>query len=147
MPKMGTKLPRIRTPKSKELRVQMQVKLILLFLAGGIGTLARYGLSSMVQRISASEMPYGTFAVNGIGCFLFGLVWPLAEQRLLISGETRFIILTGFMGAFTTFSTFAFESSGLLRDSQWWQAAANILAQNVVGISAVILGMATAKLF
>lgn len=125
----------------------MLVKMIWLFLAGGIGTLARYWLSGFVQRLSTSDLPYGTFAVNGLGCLLFGLVWALAEERLVISGETRFIILTGFMGAFTTFSTFAFESSVLLRDVQWWPAAVNIVAHNVVGISAVILGIAVAKLF
>ena len=125
----------------------MLLKLLWLFLAGGIGTLARFSLAGFVQRLSASELPYGTFAVNAMGCLLFGLVWPLAEERLIISGETRFIILTGFMGAFTTFSTFAFETGGLVRDSEWWLAAANILAHNIVGVSAALLGMAIAKLF
>ena len=65
----------------------------------------------------------------------------------IISGETRFLVLTGFMGAFTTFSTFAFETGGMLRDSQWWFAAGNVLAHNGVGISAALLGMVIAKLF
>jgi len=125
----------------------MLFKLLCLFLAGGLGTLARYGLSGMVQRLSANELPYGTFAVNATGCFLFGLVWALADERLIIRGETRFIILTGFIAAFTTFSTFAFETGGMLRDSQWRPAAGNVLAHNVVGISAALLGMAIAKLF
>lgn len=124
----------------------MLPKLMWLFLAGGLGTLARYGLSGLVQRLSTAELPYGTFAVNAMGCLLFGLVWALADERLIISGETRFLILTGFMGAFTTFSTFAFETGGMLRDSQWWQAAGNVLAHNGVGISAALLGIALAKL-
>ena len=125
----------------------MLLKLMWLFLAGGLGTLARYGLSGLVQRLSATELPYGTFAVNAVGCLLFGLVWALAEERLIISGETRFLVLTGFMGAFTTFSTFAFETGGMLRDSEWWYAAGNVLAHNGVGISAALLGMTIAKMF
>ena len=107
--------------------------------SGGCGTLARYALSGVAQRIYLGELPVGTFAVNVVGCLLFGFVWTLADERLIISGETRFIILTGFMGAFTTFSTFAFESSALLRDSEWLLAAGNVLGHNLIGILAFIL--------
>ena len=121
-------------------------KLMWLFAAGGLGALARYGLGGFVQRWYGSEWPVGTFVVNLLGCLAFGFVWTLADERLIISGETRFIILTGFMGAFTTFSTFAFETSGLLRDAQWWSAAGNVLGHNVLGVAAVIAGMALSKL-
>lgn len=121
-------------------------KLMWLFAAGGLGALARYGLGGLVQRWYGSEWPVGTFVVNLVGCLAFGFVWTLADERLIISGETRFIILTGFMGAFTTFSTFAFETSGLLRDAQWWSAAGNVLGHNVLGVAAVIAGMALSKL-
>lgn len=124
----------------------MMTKLLLLFGAGGFGTLARYGLSGLVQRYCASDLPYGTLVVNVLGCLLFGFFWTLADERLIISGETRFIILAGFMGAFTTFSTFAFETSGLLRDSEWWYAAGNVMAHNGLGIAGVIAGMAVGKL-
>ena len=124
----------------------MMTKLLLLFGAGGFGTLARYGLSGLVQRYCDSDLPYGTLVVNVLGCLLFGFFWTLADERLIISGETRFIILAGFMGAFTTFSTFAFETSGLLRDSEWWYAAGNVMAHNGLGIAGVIAGMAVGKL-
>lgn len=116
-----------------------------LFLAGGIGALARYSLAGIAQRVYGGELPVGTLVVNLLGCLLFGFVWSLAEERLVISGEARFLILTGFMGAFTTFSTFAFESSALLRDSQWFLATGNILLHNVVGILAVLAGMAVGR--
>ncbi len=122
-------------------------RLALLLAAGSIGTLARYLLSGWAQRLYGGELPVGTLAVNLVGCLGFGLIWAMAEDRMVISGETRFIILTGFMGAFTTFSSFAFETSALLRDAQWLWAVANIVAQNVLGIGAVILGMALGRLF
>lgn len=126
--------------------INVLTKLMWLFAAGGLGALARFGLSGFVQRLCGSEFPFGTIAVNLVGCLAFGFVWTLADERLIISGETRFIILTGFMGAFTTFSTFAFETSGLLRDAEWWSAAGNVLGHNVVGVAAVIGGMALGKL-
>jgi fluoride exporter len=121
-------------------------KLIWIGLAGGVGTFARYGLSGVVQRICGSAFPFGTLAVNVLGCFLFGLVWSLAEDRLSISGEMRTVILIGFFGAFTTFSGFAFETIQLLRDAQWVSAAANIMAQNVIGITGLFLGLMAGRL-
>jgi CrcB protein len=121
------------------------MQMLLLSAAGAAGTLARYALGGVVQRLCGSSFPWGTLAVNVLGCFLFGLIWTLAEERLVISGRTRFILLMGFMGAFTTFSTYAFESAALLRDSEWWRMAWNILAQNVLGIAAVVGGLAAGQ--
>lgn len=120
-------------------------KLILLGLSGALGTLARYTLSGFVQRLNGLDFPIGTFSVNIIGCFLFGLVWALAEHRLLISGETRTIVLSGFMGAFTTFSTFIFESGNMLQTAQWALAALNLGGQIVTGTAALWLGMALGR--
>lgn len=121
-------------------------KLTWLALAGAIGTLARFALSALVQRLHESEFPWGTLAVNALGCFLFGFVWPLAEERLLIGSETRLIVLTGFMGAFTTFSTFAFETSALARDAQWLPMAGNMLAHNGLGLICVLVGIALGRM-
>ena len=120
-------------------------KILLLALAGAVGTLARYGLGGLVQRAAGGAFPWGTLVVNVAGCFLFGLIWALGEERLLLGGETRTIILVGFVGAFTTFSTFAFETGEMLRSAQWLMAAGNLAAQNVVGIAALILGMAAGR--
>lgn len=122
------------------------MKILLLAIAGVGGTLLRYFLSGFVQRAYGGIFPWGTFAVNMAGCFLFGLVWTLAEERLIISGELRAIILIGFMGAFTTFSSFVFESAQLMRDSQWVLAAGNIVAQNITGIIFLAIGMALGRL-
>jgi CrcB protein len=124
----------------------MWQKCALIALAGAAGTLARFGLAGLVQRLGGIAFPWGTWTVNLLGCFAFGVVWTLAEERLLISGQTRFIVLTGFMGAFTTFSTFAFETADLMRDGSWCLAAGNVLGQNVLGIAGVLLGLAVGRL-
>jgi fluoride exporter len=125
----------------------MWKELALLAVAGAIGTLSRYGLSGLVQWFCGERFPWGTVAVNLTGCFLFGLIWTLAEERLIISGQTRFILLTGFMGAFTTFSTLAFETSGFLQDSMWWPAAGNAFGQLFAGVALIFLGFAIGRLF
>ncbi|EGJ51205.1 fluoride efflux transporter CrcB [Desulfocurvibacter africanus] len=121
-------------------------KLVLMAMAGAAGTLARYGLAQAVQRLSGQGFPTGTFAVNVLGSFLFGLVWTLCEDRLPMGSEVRIVLLTGFMGAFTTFSTFMFESSALLKHGQWMYALLNIGGQTLLGLFALTLGIAAAKL-
>ncbi len=110
-----------------------------------MGTLARYSLGGLVHRLVPWPFPWGTITVNILGSFLFGLVWALAQERSLISGEARIIILAGFMGAFTTFSTFMFETGELLRNSQWALAAGNLVLQNLLGLAALFAGWALAR--
>ncbi|MBI5190121.1 MAG: fluoride efflux transporter CrcB [Nitrospirae bacterium] len=120
-------------------------KLILLACVGAAGTLCRYWVSGLAHRALGPDFAYGTLAVNVVGSLLFGVVWTLAEERFAISNETRFIILTGFMGAFTTFSTFAFETVNFLRDSQYALAMLNVSANCILGFGAVISGMWLAR--
>ena len=104
--------------------------------------LARIGVHSAEYMHGAgNDAWHGTAESSAEARF----VWTLADERLIINGETRFIILTGFMGSFTTFSTFAFETSGLLRDAEWWSAAGNVLGHNLLGVAGVIGGMALGK--
>lgn len=123
----------------------MVKELLWLAAAGAAGTLSRFGLSGLVQWVAGAKFPWGTLAVNVLGCFFFGLIWMLSEERLVLRGQYRFILLVGFMGAFTTFSTFAFETSSYLRDWQWPSACWNLLANNVVCIFAVFCGFAVGR--
>ena len=122
-------------------------KLAWLSLAGALGTLARYGLAGFVHRIDGSSFPWGTVAVNIIGCFIAGWLYVMFENRWPVSGETRTIILVGFMGAFTTFSAMILETGILLRSTDWLYAAANITLQNGVGFISLWAGMTLARVF
>jgi CrcB protein len=125
--------------------IPLPQKIVLLCLAGSAGTLSRYFLSALVQRFSPHDFPWGTLAVNVLGCFLFGLVWTLADSRELITPATWSIILVGFMGAFTTFSSYAFETSQLLSPEDYLAAAGNLLLQNLIGLAAVFAGIALGR--
>ena len=121
-------------------------KIALIALAGACGTLCRYWLSGLFYDLMGRDFPWGTWAVNIAGCFLFGLVWILAEERGFLSAQARILILTGFMGAFTTFSTFIFESGALAGDAQWLRLALNIGGQNLVGLVALYLGTSLGRI-
>jgi fluoride exporter len=121
-------------------------KLALIAVAGALGTLARYGLGGLVQEHSGRVFPWGTVAVNLLGCFVFGVFWSSLEERWPASGETRTIILIGFMGAFTTFSTFIFETKKLMEDAQWLPAIGYFALHNVGGLAALIAGLAIGRL-
>ena len=121
-------------------------KLLWIGAGGALGALARYALSGWAQRFGGYDFPWGTVAVNALGCFLFGVIWSLAEDRLIVNSETRLFVLTGFLGAFTTFSTYLFETGALLRNTQWSSAALNLLGQNSIGLAGVFLGMALGRL-
>lgn len=122
------------------------MKLMFLGLAGALGTLARYGLSGVVQRSVLTSFPVGTTAVNLLGCLVFGLVWELASGRFQINAELRSVILIGFMGAFTTFSSFIFESGRLLADGELLIGLGYMLLQNGVGLLLFFAGVMLARI-
>lgn len=124
----------------------MPKQLLWIAAFGALGTVARFGLASLIQAWAGKGgFAWGTFAVNAIGCLLYGVVWQLCEERLWVSESMRTTALAGFMGAFTTFSTFAFESTQHMRQSEWALALGNIAAQNVAGIALVVLGMSLVR--
>lgn len=110
-------------------------------LAGAAGALARYGLSTALARHGGS-FPLGTFVVNVVGCALFGWLAAMAHRSgLEWSPEMRAAVLTGFLGAFTTFSTFSAESLALLREGRGGLAAAYVLGSVGLGLLAAWGGM------
>ena len=108
-------------------------------IGGGLGALARYGLSGLVQG-RAAGFPWGTLAVNAIGCFLIGLLF----ERL--SDGTKPFVVVGVLGGFTTFSAFGHETVVLLQGGQATLALLNAAGNVVLGIGAVLFGRAAATL-
>ena len=121
-------------------------RILLLFAAGGLGTISRYAVATWVQRASSTDFPWGVMTTNALGSFAFGLIYSLVEDPNLLSGEARLILLVGFMGAFTTFSTFAFDTSQLIRDDRYLWAAGNMILNNAIGLSLVFLGIGLGRL-
>lgn len=119
--------------------------LALLALAGGAGSVCRYGLTIWTQRSWGASFPAGTFLVNVLGCLAFGLAWGLLDERADPDGRWRLVILTGFMGGFTTFSSFAYESQALIKTGDSLAALANIIGQNVLGLAGVAAGVALGR--
>lgn len=121
-------------------------KVALIAALGAMGTVARYGVATFIQRNTQAGFPYGVMAVNLFGSLLFGLVWALTEEKGWISENARAIVLVGFMGAFTTFSTFAFDNMQMARASQWTWFAANIVVSNIAGVALVFAGFRLGKM-
>jgi fluoride exporter len=114
--------------------------LLAVALGGAIGAVARYTFAALVHRAVPTLFPIGTFAVNATGCLVFGLLAGLAEQRFVFGPVARSFLLVGLLGAFTTFSTFAFDSVELLRDGQMAWAALNLGGQVLAGVIGIWVG-------
>jgi len=123
------------------------MKSLIIIGAGGVaGSISRYYLSLLVQKASEAHFPYGTLLVNIAGCVLIGFVMQYAVLRPHFSNELKVFLTTGFAGAFTTFSTFSFESVSLMMAGHHHLAMANIFISNIVGLMAVGAGIFIASL-
>lgn len=121
--------------------MEIFIRLCSIGLGGFAGAVLRYLVSGWVQNRSGSIIfPFGTAAVNLIGCFLIGLLTFLVETRSYFSVETRAFVLIGLLGSFTTFSTFGSETMILLRSGRMDMAALYAGGQVVVGVIMVWLG-------
>ena len=114
-------------------------------IGGFLGSAARYFMASAVQERFLSNWPYGTFAVNFIGCLFIGLIYTVAE-RTVMSPEWRLFLATGLCGGLTTFSSFSLEIFNLLRGGQFMYAATYITVSLLLGLAGVWAGFACARL-
>lgn len=117
----------------------MRVLLIALF--GLAGTLARYILEGIVQSRMGAAFPLGTLAVNLSGCFLLGLVGRFSLNHLWVPADWRVGLTVGLFGAFTTFSTFSWETARMLDGGEWMKAALYVSASVLAGLLLMLLGM------
>ena len=121
-------------------------KLLSVAIGGAAGALARYGTVVAYQRFAPSTFPLAILTVNVLGSLLFGLIWAYAEDRDWISENMRLLVLTGFLGSFTTFSTFAFDEAMFIRSGSWAIFVANLLISNAAALTAVFVGFRVGKL-
>ncbi len=114
-------------------------------IGGFVGSVLRYAASGYVQQLTqSSTFSYGTIVVNVLGCFIIGFMSQLVESVGLLGPETRALLIPGFLGGFTTFSTFSNETLNLFRDGETPLAFANLAVHIVLGLGAVWAGRAVA---
>lgn len=114
--------------------------------AGGfLGAIARYALGVWIEAVWRREFPLPTFTINVSGCFILGLFLTLASERLDIGPMWRLLVATGFVGAYTTFSTFEYETHRLTQTGGWGWALLNIVGSVVAGFLALRLGVFLAR--
>jgi CrcB protein len=123
------------------------LRIFLLLVFGSAGTLTRYVVQGLVQYRAGSTFPLGTLVVNLVGCFLLGASGQYALDHLTIPPDWRIAITVGFFGAFTTFSTFSWETIHMIDDGEWLPATVYIGASVLGGILLVRTGMRLAKWF
>jgi len=121
-------------------------QLILIGLAGFVGTVARFGLSEFVAERAGGSFPWGTLVVNVIGCFLAGFLFCILQERTTGNEVIRTVLMVGFLGGLTTFSAFGLQTFTLLKNSQVGLALLNLLVSNLVGLAMVWAGYSTARL-
>lgn len=123
------------------------INILIIGIGGFFGAILRYIISGFFYDLYGDKFPYGTLAVNIIGCFALGFFITMAEGKFIVSPQMRSFVAIGFLGAFTTFSTFSFETLALLQSELYSSAFLNILLSVIVGIFAVWAGIVLAKLF
>ena len=121
-------------------------QLIWVALGGAIGSMARYGVSTLVMKqVNPTNFPWGTLSVNILGCMLAGVFLVVAESMQSISHEARLFIVTGLLGGFTTFSAFGIETLGLLRRGDVLIAISYASLSIIVGVLAMWLSYSLIK--
>ena len=130
------------------IKIKLMIKQILLVgLGGGIGSIARYLISVYTYKSESVTFPFATFLVNMLGCLLIGLLIGLSLRFPFFDKDMKLLLVTGFCGGYTTFSTFALENLQLIQNGHYYMMAAYVLSSVIVGLFAVYCGYFLLKLF
>jgi CrcB protein len=120
-------------------------QLIFIGLGGGIGSIGRYGMQLFIRKLAVMTFPAGTMIVNISGCFAIGILYALADRNPAITLEWRLFLITGICGGYTTFSTFSYESIGLLRQGNYLYFILYVTASILLGLLATAAGISLVK--
>jgi CrcB protein len=118
----------------------MMNKWLLVMLGGSLGAASRYGIGLLAAKLLGTNFPWGTLIVNLSGCFIIGLLFALADRSHLLTPDVRLFLITGYLGALTTFSSFSLETVNAGRAGLTLQALTNILVNNLGGLTLTYLG-------
>lgn len=118
---------------------------LLIGIGGFAGSIARYALDGWIVSRTAGAFPFGTLAVNVSGSLLIGFLFAMTVERGVLSAELRGPLMIGFVGAYTTFSTLALESWRLSEDGAWLLALLNLGGSALLGVAAVVIGLAIGR--
>jgi CrcB protein len=118
----------------------MGMQLLLIAAGGAVGAAARYGMGALAVRLWGAGLPFGTWGVNLLGSFLIGLAVPVLVAKGRVADGVRLALVVGFLGSFTTFSTFSLDTLALLENGRPWWALANAAGSVVLGLGCVALG-------
>ncbi len=122
------------------------MNVIIIGIGGFLGAVVRYGIGLWIGQRWGRAFPLGTFLINVTGSFLIGLLMPLLTERLIVNPQWRLFLVVGFLGAYTTFSTFEYETGALLKDSEFFYASLNVILSVAVGFIALKIGETLAKI-
>lgn len=114
---------------------------LLIFIGGGLGSIARFVIGKLLNNYSGNSLPYGTLTVNILGSFLIGIFMGMAIKNNAMSQNQILFLIVGFCGGFTTFSTFAYENIIFLKSGDWFHFLIYTIASFVLGLLAVLVGM------
>ena len=123
------------------------MNVLVIGIGGFVGAVARYGIAGWIGQRWGRSFPLGTFVINVSGSFLIGLLMTLMAERFTENPQWRLLLVVGFLGAYTTFSTFEYETGALLKDGEWLFAGLNVILSVIVGFAALKLGEVMAKSF
>ncbi len=118
---------------------------LIIGIGGFLGAVTRYAVAIWIGQRWGRGFPLGTFAINVSGSFLIGLLMTLFTERFMVNPQWRLFLVIGFLGAYTTFSTFEFETGALLKDGEWMLAGMNVVFSVAAGFVALKIGDIIAK--
>lgn len=119
--------------------------IFIIGIGGFLGAVARYGVALWIGQRWGRSFPLGTFVVNITGSLLIGFIMPLLTERFMVNPQWRLFLAVGFLGAYTTFSTFEYETGALLKDGEWLISGLNLVLSVLAGFVALKAGEIVAK--